>query len=62
VDDPSIVSLFIFLAGQTIAIWRKLQSIEDKLNVAADEQQKQKKRIIGIEQDLSRIKHLLGLT
>lgn len=61
-DDSSIVSLFIFLAGQTILIWRKLQSIEDKLNVAAEEQQKQKKRIIGIEQDLSRIKHLLGLT
>lgn len=61
-NEDGIISLFLFLAAQTIALWRKLDKIEARLNTAAKENLRQNKRLKEIEEDLIRIKHVLGLS
>ncbi len=61
-DDASVVTLFVFLAGQTVALWRKLEKIDQKLQDAATEQKAQKNRMIKLENDINRIKRFLNLS
>ena len=61
-DDQSIITLFLFLVGQTVLIWRKLEKIDQKLNTAAVEQAKQKEQLNALKSDLRRIKTILGLS
>lgn len=61
-NEDGIISLFLFLAAQTIALWRKLDKIEARLNTAVKENLRQNKRLKEIEEDLIRIKHVLGLS
>ena len=52
VQEESLISLILFLTGQTIAIWKKLSKIEQKIdsiqehNKQQDEEIKKLKKVI----------------
>ena len=44
-QEESIISVIIFLVGQTIAIWKKLSTIEQKIDRIQNHNDEQDKKI-----------------
>jgi len=54
VQEESIITLIVFLAGQTIAIWKKLSRIEQKIDIIQkhnDEQDEKISRLMKVVAD-----------
>lgn len=53
-QEESIITLIVFLAGQTIAIWKKLSRIEQKIDIIQkhnDEQDEKISRLMKVVAD-----------
>lgn len=59
--ETELMALVVYLVGQTIALWRKLDRIEQQLSRNSEEQARQKERLIRLENDLAKIKGMLGI-
>lgn len=52
-QEETIIYLIVFLTGQTIAIWKKLSTIEQKIDTMQKRNDEQDKKIKAIVQVLS---------
>ena len=54
VQEQSTVAIFLYLIGQTIAVWKKLSKIEQKIDIVQkhnDEQDKKINKIMKVMAD-----------
>jgi len=45
VQEQNTIAIFLYLLGQTIAIWKKLSKIEQKIDVIQEHNDEQDKKI-----------------